>query len=302
MNEFRSQIFGGRRSSKDRLLGKKRPRGAMVEAGLQSVTVPRSESRTSDTRGADRHRLSDERVTLTHRRKKHEVELVNLSGGGAMVAGEFSPRLWDPVQLHLADGASLDCVVCWAKADRVGLQFAPGTQIDCSPEELRSLIREVVARSFPDLVVEVGGEPEEQGPAASAAPAAEQDHRRDNRIPLIWNGMVHFDFTSTRVRLRNLSRTGALIECDLPLPVGSEPLLDIGESGSVFATVTWRRENQIGLEFKTPFDLALLSRSRPDVVPLWREGGIEGYEPAADSGEVLTHRELRDRLEGYLKR
>src|SRR3712207_534349 len=187
MNEFRSQVFRGPRASKDELLGTKRPRGARAEAGLQSVPVARTETRKSDTRGGDRHRLTGERVTVSHRRKRHTVELVNLSGGGAMLAGDFAPRLWDRLQLNLAEGTSLECIVRWMKDGRVGVQFAHGTQVDCTPEELRSLLRDVVARSFPDLGVEVTCEPEE-AVAASAKPDVADEHRRDDRFPLIWKG------------------------------------------------------------------------------------------------------------------
>ena len=51
--------------------------------------------------------------------------------------------------------------------------------------------------------------------------------------------MIHHDFQSTPVRLRNISTNGAMIECDVPLPVGAAPLLDLGEAGLIFGNVAW---------------------------------------------------------------
>lgn len=300
MNEFRSHVFGGPRSSAD-LLGTKRPRGARGDAGLQSVAVPRSESRKGSTRGGDRHRLAAEKVTITHAGKPREVELVNLSSGGAMLAGDFSPNLWDPVDLHLDSGMVLGCVVRWIKGGRVGLQFAPETAIDCSPGEMRSLLSDVVARSFPDLKVDVGAVAQAGGPAPASPEAELRNLRSDHRIPLLWKGTLHYDFTSTPIFFRNISRTGALVRCDLAVPIGAEPLIDIGESASLFATVSWRRENQVGLRFKEPFDVSLLARSRPDIVPFW-ERSRAGRAADADEPFAEPLDELRQRLEGFMKR
>ena len=65
MNSIRSQIFGGEEPERRSLIGSKRPRGAKTDA-LQSIAITRAEQRTSDTRAADRHRLVNETVGLTH--------------------------------------------------------------------------------------------------------------------------------------------------------------------------------------------------------------------------------------------
>jgi hypothetical protein len=308
MNSIREQIFGGERAERRSLLGAKRKKGADAGSGLMSVAIPREESRTSDSREGDRHRLNGEQVTVKHGRKNHKVELINLSGGGAMVAGELTPNLWDRVELKLGEGATLECVVRWIKGGRVGLEFAHETHIDCAPQQRAELLSQVIARSFPETSVAVDAPPAPEPKAEpAAAPTKAEEGRGDFRHPLIWSGQIHYDFDSTPVRLRNISRNGALIECATPLPVGAEPLLDLGDAGSVFARVSWACGDQVGLEFQTEFDLSDLVKSRPDLVPVnWQapsylKGPNPGSAPEQDPWRRLSVDELNERLEGYLR-
>lgn len=307
MNNIRQQIFGGERQERRSLLGTKRKKGADADSGLMSVSIPRAEARLNDSRDGDRHRLVDEQVTVKRGRKSYRVELVNLSGGGAMVAGEFEPNLWDRVELQLGEGARLECAVRWIKDGRVGLEFAHETRIDCSPEERARLLQEVIARSFPDERVQVETPAAPDKPESAAPVPTEEDGRGEFRHPLIWSGQIHYDFESTPVRLRNISRNGAMIECSVPLPIGAEPLLDLGDAGSIFARVSWSCGDQVGLAFQTEFDLSELAKSRPDLVPVnWeapqylQEAGA-GAAPESDPWRRLTVDELNERLEGYLK-
>src|SRR5437764_13309466 len=118
---IRAKIYGGDSVEPD-LLGAKKPRGAKADE-LDSVVVPREEKRRSNSRYGDRHRLLDEQVSLTHEGKELELELINLSGGGAMVSG-FEPKLWDKVELHIGEHGTVECAGCWIRGDRVARQFA----------------------------------------------------------------------------------------------------------------------------------------------------------------------------------
>ena len=308
MNSIREQIFGGERAERRALIGAKRKKGASAESGLTSVAIPRAEIRMNDSREGDRHRLTGEQVTVKHGRKSYKVELVNLSGGGAMVAGELKPNLWDRVELKLGDGASLEAVVRWVKGGRVGLEFAHETQIDCAPVERARLLQQVIARSF-ETEIAVATPVEPQTKPASADRNKGPEGRGEFRHPLIWSGQIHYDFESTPVRLRNISSNGALIECSTPLPVGAEPLLDLGDAGSVFARVSWAVGDQVGLAFQTEFDLSDLVKSRPDLTPAdWQapnyldKNNKASESPWSDPWQRLSVRELSEELEGFLKR
>src|SRR4051812_20749437 len=106
---IRSKIYGGVAASEDSpVVQSKTPKGARADA-LNSITVPREVKRQADTRDEDRHRLPDEQVRVSYKGRDHRVQLVNLSGGGAMVAWDFEPKLWDKLQLKLGENGTIDC-------------------------------------------------------------------------------------------------------------------------------------------------------------------------------------------------
>ena len=298
---IRAKIFGGENAVEETPVVKaKRPKGAKADT-LHSVTVPREEGRRSNSRSSDRHRLSDERVRITHNGRSHHVELVNLSGGGAMVSGEFKPNLWDRVELHVGENGTVECAVRWLRDGRVGLEFAHETRLECSADQQAGVLREVIAKSFPDIefdVVEDDPQPVHDG----------TEHRGDSRHPLIWSGMLHHDYQSTPVRLRNISETGCMIECTAPVRVGSEPLLELSEPLSVSATVAWAIGDHVGLRFHSPFDLRQLAASRPELAAAdWEP---PSYLKSNDPSDLHPHDpwqraslgQLRRELEGFLNR
>jgi len=298
---IRSKIFGGGNAAEEPVVvTAKKPKGAKADT-LNSIPVVREEIRRGNTREADRHRLPDQEVRITHNGRGLTVGLINLSGGGAMVEGDFEPLLWDRVDLHLGENGTTECAVRWLKGGRVGLEFAHETRLDCSADEQAVLLREVIARSFPDIEFEGPAEP-------VSSPPDDSELRASRRHPLIWLGEIHHDFQSTPVRLRNISQTGAMIECSTPLRVGAEPLLDLGEAGQVATTVTWVAGDSAGLRFHEPFDMTRLARSKPEVAPdRWERPSYLQPGPAADSpwdekwGRISLG-ELRQDLEGFLKR
>jgi hypothetical protein len=310
MNKLRQQILAGELSERRSLLGTKRKKGADADAGLTSVEIPREETRRTDNRGGgDRHRLPDQQVKVKHKRKFHSVQLINLSGGGAMIEGALKPNLWDRVELHLHKDGAIECAVRWMRGNRIGLEFAHETRLDCSEEAKAKLLRAVIEQNFSDLEIAAPKRRkiDEIMQQECAAPAPSQGDQRDQRRhPLIWSGHLCYDFQSIPVRLRNISATGALVECETTLPEGAEPLLDLGEAGNIFATVTWVVGDQMGLKFREPFDMNELARARPDVAPAtWDAPSYMKRcaedSPWSDGWKRMSLDELRDQLDGFLK-
>jgi hypothetical protein len=296
---IRAQIFGSGEPAQDRLLREKQPRGAKSD-DLHSVTVPREEARRGNSRSVDRHRLTEEDVSLTHKGASHGAQLVNLSGGGAMVETDLDVKLWDRVDLCLGDHGTIECAVRWIRDGRIGLEFAHETRLDCSADQQATLLREAISRSFPDIQHFDGPEPDAPAPSAD-------ELRRASRHPLIWSGLLHHDYQSTAVRVRNISATGAMIETSSPVRVGAEPLLELGDAISLSATVEWAVGDQVGVRFHTMFDMSQLGRARPEVTPThWvRPAYLDKIE--ADSAwdprwQRLSVSELKHELEGFLKR
>lgn len=313
MNSFRSAILSGNGlHPKDPLVHQKKKRGAK-EDDISSVEVPRTEHRTHDSRDDDRHRLNQETARARFKGKEHEVELINLSGGGAMINGGFKPRLWERVDLIFAEGAEIECAVRWIRNNRIGLEFAHETRIDCDPDARDALLLDVIQRSFPDLSITPRQEvvvphvPEKMQ-AKDDDDAVANSRRGERRHPLVWMGEVYFAHNNEKVRLRNISEHGALIECPVQYPVGVEVLLDLGDGGQHFATVSWACGDKAGLKFNNPFDLKQLGSTKPELAPhlMIRPGpGLPSTDmdnPWADGWQRQSLEDLRDDLEGFLKR
>ena len=295
MNTFRSALDDRLKKATGPVMPAKKPRGASED--LDSIKVGRAERRTANHREDDRHRLASETARLKAGRKTVDVELINLSGGGAMVRTDASLQMWEKVSLILGDCDGLDCAVLWIKGDRVGLEFAPETQIGASRPRRDKLLLDVLKRNFPDV---------KQAPAAPAAvekpaPAEPADQRRtEARHPLIWTGEILHAHSVTRVRLRNISDTGALVDSTDCFPPDAEVMLDLGGAGQHFARVCWSRGDQVGLKFAKPFDLSLLAREKPAVADHhWVQ---PDYLRQGRDGESAWSNVSLDEIEGFLRR
>lgn len=299
---IRAKVYGGGDAAEEPILKAKKPKGAKADT-LQSVAVPRDVRRASNSRSGDRHRLTNERARVTYDSRDFDVELINLSGGGAMVAGSLQPKLWDRIWLHLGEHGSIECAVIWVRGDRIGLEFAQETQLDGPPEQVAIVLRHVIERTFPHIHFSSRKAKEASAPAEPEAQA--RDNRRASRHPLIWKGLLHHDYQTTEVRVRNISATGAMIESQTPVRVGAQPLLELSDEASISAIIEWAVGDQAGLKFIDPFDLSLLVHSKPDVAPVeWTPPSYlkVGHKARSqDHWQRLDLNQLRQELEGFLK-
>jgi len=313
MNSFRKAILSGQGLKGNPVAHSKTRKGAETD-DLTSVEVSREESRSQNHREDDRHRLDHETATARFDGEVHPVDLINLSGGGAMIRANFAPRLWERVDLIFAEVAEIECAVRWLRDDRVGLEFAHETRIDCDPETRDALLLDVIRRSFATDVTISTAKP---GPSPiHATPAADEDdddaiansRRTERRHPLVWMGQVLYNHDSEKVRLRNISEHGALIESPVTYSLGAELYLDLDEAGQHFACVSWTGGGKVGLKFQSPFNLRLLGKAKHEVTPqmLTRPGPagslVDQDNPWAEGWQRQSIDELRDDLEGFLKR
>ena len=217
-----------------------------------------------------------------------------------MISGALKPLLWDRLDLHLGTHGDMECAVRWIRDGRIGLEFAHETRLDWSADEVAAVLREVIIRSFPNVEF---SETEADRPEASVS---DDELRRAARHPLIWTGVLHHDYQSTPVRVRNISATGAMIESTTPVRTGTQPLLELTDAASLSVTVEWAVGDQVGVSFHSPFDLSLLVESPPSVAEAkWIPPSYLGRsisEPEKDDHwGRLTLYELRQELEGFLK-
>ena len=309
MNKFRSAILSGKGAvSANPLVTDKSPRGSDSD-DLSSIEVQRQEIRAADHRGGDRHRLASEQAQARYRGKTHSVELINLSGGGAMIAASFSPYLWERVDLLLGEGSGVECAVRWVRHDRIGLEFAHETAIDCPAEQRNALLIAVIEKNFPEAGGRIELATDAAEPIAQPKPTAIDAARRaDIRHPLIWTGKLCHAHDQHDVRLRNIGEHGALIDQVPPLKEGDHPLLDLGNGIQLLATVAWSRGGQAGLRFDDLFDLKRLASAAPKVAgtdwvpPSYLDSKADDSDPWAQGWGRQSVEELRSSLEGFLKR
>jgi hypothetical protein len=300
-NSFRAAVLHGEK--KPLVVSDKNPCSEGEHDALDGVRVPRAETRRVDHRAGDRHRLEGETAAVIRKGRSHDVEILNLSRGGAKVRCNFKPRLWEMVELRLGEGAGLEGAVVWIKDGCIGLEFAHETKLDCSPEQRDALLLEVIQRSFPDEIrlelpeLLLGEESEEE----------ELGARDEKRHPLIWKGEILYAHDTNPVRIRNVSAGGALVDIAVDYPIGAEVLLDLGDAGQFFVTVQWVFGDQAGLRFVQPFDMACLANARPDVTPhswnvptfLDRDNGDDSAWDERWGRSSIA--EIRNELEGYLR-
>ena len=304
MNSFRAAMeSGGGLVPSGPEMPEKRPSGASEQAGLNSVAVARSTKRTADHRDGDRHRLNSEQATLKVKRKSVPVELVNLSGGGAMIATDAQLAMWQKVELTLGGEFTVECAVRWIRGERIGLEFAHETQIGGDGARRDAMLLDVIKRSFPNIQ-SAPAAPVAEPPKAERRDASGDRQRRSTpRHPLIWSADIIYNHDSSRARIRNISESGALIESSYGYADGAEVLLDLGEAGQHFARVSWSHGDQVGLKFNEPFDISLLARSKPEVAdPHWSRPDYLAPGKRQESWNYASLGDLHDSLEGFLKR
>ena len=297
---IRDRIFGDTGLQQSPLVTVKHPKGAKADM-LNSIPVVRQESRRGDTRQRDRYRIVGEKVRVTHDGAMHDAQLVNVCASGAMIAAAFEPQPWDKAKLHLdeSDGRPIACSVLWIRDGRIGLEFAEEIRLDRTGSRGAERLRDMITRHFPDAHFEAPAEPQPE-----LAPPMTEDKRAARRTPLLRMGKLHYDYDSTPARLRNISSSGAAIETETKLAPGAEPLLDLGEAGSIFATVVWAAAPRAGLRFNQPFDLSQLPKAQTQAGPAsWEPPAYLKTNAHCDSRwEAGADPASLDDLDGFLKR
>ncbi len=94
-----------------------------ADFGLSGKMISRRVKRWFDQRAERRRTVAGVRARLEWRGRLLEVELVNLSGSGAMVTCSEVPHIGEQVALVLADRPSAPATVSWVRDGRVGIHF-----------------------------------------------------------------------------------------------------------------------------------------------------------------------------------
>jgi hypothetical protein len=82
---------------------------------------------------------------------------------------------------------------------------------------------------------------------------------REPRHRLMRRAIAMIDGYEEEIRLRNISVTGALVECSRALAPGAKLTIDIVGVGPVAVTVQWASKGKLGVKFDAEFDLGRLA-------------------------------------------
>jgi hypothetical protein len=249
MHDIRQSFVQGEGLRRPSLIAQKAKRAEAKGPSLTKVPVARTAARITDSRREDRIRDLTDTATITFRRKKHEVKIVNLSSLGAMIETDgVEPRIGELLHIQFADCNKTRCTVRWIREHRIGLEFDQQTDI-VGLAKTRAYV--VGAHSAPALT-----------PERTSKPMS----KRATRHGLIWNGTLYWSFEAFNVRLRNISTDGAMLECDRSLTPGSHVRLNLAEAGTLSGEVRWSMAGQVGISFDEKFDLRLLANAKPQSI------------------------------------
>lgn len=209
------------------------------------MTLPLPETEGAEAQPVEVEDRAAPRFTLLIRPAKLHVGAAqfvcvirDISATGVSIR-QFHEIAWDgPVALELQTGDSYPVEPVWQRAGEAGFRFLEPIAVD-------------------DVI---GG--------CSAYP------KRDLRFEIAWPIAVQSRGVSDPAEVVNLSRQGALIECDALLAIGQAVMLQAKGLPTIEARIRWRKGNRYGMVFDTTFSLQQLAvaieqlqRSAPTPVP-----------------------------------
>ena len=122
MHELRTAIISGDvRPAQGPVARKESCRRKRSGTTLVDIEIAREERRKTNQRREDRFHGAVERATLTFRRKKSLVPVINISGGGVMIESGILPRIGEKVGLQFEGFDQLEAIVRWVRQGRIGL-------------------------------------------------------------------------------------------------------------------------------------------------------------------------------------
>lgn len=231
----------------DVIIQKKRRKQDPQAKGLSAVAIGRRGPRSVHQRNEDRHVLEGTTAIAQIGGAQHEVTVLNLSSNGVMVGFDGKVQIGQEIRLMLADCAPVTTAVRWVRGERIGLEFLAETV----------LIAEAGVQEF--ILKTIARENSLSGNHSAMMVGAEKRNAAE-RHRMVWVAKLQSAGRETTARLRNISRTGAMIELSerVDMPEGSIASLVLAKVGAISAKVRWGFGHQFGLEFLEKFDVTKL--------------------------------------------
>lgn len=285
------------------ILAKKPSRDNSAARSLIQVVIPREAPRQTHQRNEDRCVVPGLTARLTVGAKALDLPVLNLSSNGLMIKGAPSLGIGKVVEIAIGGCDPVPMAVCWIRDDRMGLEFRAETAI-------------VSDAGLQDLIIDAVTQAQGRGGRAPAPVVGRERRTPAARHSLLWLCTVHAGDGSAIGRIRNISRTGALVSISegVRLTTGGEVILEMPKAGEFRGTARWCSEHEIGVELKEEFPLALLANepclevvesdagpepsytSREDALRIRYTGMNDPYSAPRMDYQPLTLRELYETL------
>ena len=253
-------------------------------AKLAGLVIARKAKRQTNHRNEDRYPVIDEYAEAAWRDEAGKVRVINFSSNGIQIESARPAGIGEVLAVSLGDCEPIGCAVRWIRGHRMGLEFADETQILSDAGVVGYVVESI------KTVLTASGERVDRRVGV-------ERRGRAMRHGMIWFGCLQFDGQTCPVRLRNISRTGALVHMDRMLRVkcGKSLVLDLGSAGSIEAKVSWAAGDELGLKFARPFDVSLLVELPAADVEMLETGTVpqpetsESYPVTIGDWKVPSH-------------
>lgn len=138
----------------------------------------------------------------------------------------------------------------------------------------------------------------------SAEPAPSANHRAQPRLGIFLSAVMLVEGAQVPVRIRNLSREGALVDVDCPPAAGTIVTLRRGEL-AIDGTIAWRQGDRCGLRFDRPMALGgwmpALARKEQLILDQRLEAARRHGVDPAPAGDPAADHPMRERLAEELR-
>ena len=95
---------------------------------------------------------------------------------------------------------------------------------------------------------------------------------REPRHRLMRRALSRIDGKMTELRLRNMSTSGTLVDCEVAVAPGLELTIDVVGVGPICGVVRWSQAGRFGVQFHHPFDMSLLAPKRANAITMMTPG------------------------------
>ena len=239
MHELRLSLVHGERRDPRSIKGSGKPGRRAGDGSLAGIKIRRQETRRCDQRREPRQVDVVGEATIRYQRRIYQMPVVNLSSRGVMVESNLRPRIGARFEIRFADCNETACRVRWVRDGRIGLEFENQTLLIGANDVRQPIV---------------------SGRRTGEHPTLGLKGRRAPRQASMLRAQLHWPNGSMKVKLRNISTAGAMLQAEQDLEEDSEIVLEIPNAAAIPGRVRWCRSKHIGVHFDEALDLDKLTR------------------------------------------